>query len=102
MILPIKFKADWAAISERRQQQILRDNTRENSKRIPHEYKVGDKVSKTRPGIQPKLRRKRDGPYEVIAVYNNGTLRIRRGAITERVNITRLMPFNEGPPDTPN
>jgi transposase InsO family protein len=101
MILPMKFKADWAGIQERRQQQILRDNTRENAKRIPHEYKIGDKVSKTRPGILPKLRRKRDVPYEVIAVYNNGTLRIRRGAITERVNIRRLAPFTEAPPGAP-
>ena len=101
MILPKKFKADWAAIQERRQQQILRDNTRENSKRIPHEYNIGDKVSKTRPGIQPKLRRKRDGPYEVIAVYNNGTLRIRRGAVTERVNIRRLTPFTDDAPAVP-
>jgi transposase InsO family protein len=95
MILPLQFKANWAAIHERRSQQILRDNKRENDKRIPHEYKVGDKVTKARPGIQPKLRQKRDGPFEVIAVYNNGTLRIRQGAVTERVNIRRLMPYTE-------
>jgi transposase InsO family protein len=95
MILPIQFKANWAAINERRRQEIMRNNKRENDKRIPHAYKVGDKVAKTRPGIQPKLRQKRDGPYEVIAVLNNGTLRIRRGAITERVNIRRLTPFTE-------
>jgi hypothetical protein len=102
VILPIRFKADWAAIQERRQQQILRDNVRENATRIPHEYKVGDKVSKTRPGIQPKLRRKRDGPYEVIAVDDTGTIRIRQGAIAERLNIRRVMPFNEDTQDAPN
>jgi transposase InsO family protein len=62
MILPVKFKADWALIQERRQQQILHDNNRKNATRIPHEYKVGDKFSKIRPGIQAKLRQKRDGP----------------------------------------
>jgi transposase InsO family protein len=58
MILPIQFKANWAAINERRRQEIMRNNKRENDKRIPHAYKVGDKVAKTRPGIQPKLRQK--------------------------------------------
>ena len=73
-------------------------NKHENEKRIPHQYKVGDQVSKTRPGMQSKLSRKRDGPYEVIAVYNNGTIRIRRGAITERLNIRRVTPFEEWAP----
>ena len=95
MILPIKFQADWAAIQQRRLQESLRNNKHENEKRIPHQYKVGDQVSKTRPGMQSKLSRKRDGPYEVIAVYNNGTIRIRRGAITERLNIRRVTPFEE-------
>ena len=61
----------------------------------PHTYSVGDKVAKRRPGILPKLRRKRDGPYEVTAVYNNGTVRIRRGAVQERINIRRLNPYHE-------
>jgi transposase InsO family protein len=95
MILPIKFQADWAAIQQRRLQESLRNNKHENERRIPHQYKVGDQVSKTRPGMQSKLSRKRDGPYEVIAVYNNGTIRIRRGAITERLNIRRVTPFEE-------
>ena len=95
MILPIKFKTDWAQIQQRRQQEINRNNARENKKRIDYQYKVGDKVSKRKPGIIPKLRRKRDGPYEVIAVYNNGTVRIRRGAVSQRLNIRRIYPFQE-------
>jgi transposase InsO family protein len=93
MILPIKFKADWAAIHERRRQEVQRNNANENDKRLPHKYRVGDQVSKTRPGLQPKLSSKRDGPYDVVAVYNNGTIRIRRGAIEERLNIRRVTPF---------
>jgi transposase InsO family protein len=76
MILPLKFTADWELIQTRRQKEMLRNNARENSKRIPHTYSVGDQVCKRRTGILPKLRRKRDGPYEVTAVYNNGTVRI--------------------------
>ena len=94
MILPMTFKANWASIRERRQKEINRNNERENSKRLEHTYKVGDMVSKAKPGKQPKLRRKRDGPYEVVAVYDNGTVKIRRGAVDERINIRRVYPFH--------
>jgi len=95
MLLPIKFQADWMAIQQRRQKEINRNNARENKRRIPHAYKVGDQVSKRRPGILPKLRRKREGPFEVIAVFDNGTVRIRRGAVTERLNIRRIQPYQD-------
>ena len=99
MILPVKFKADWALIHARRQEEIERNNRRENASRIPHEYKVGDTVSKRTGGILPKLRRKREGPYEVVAVHNNGTVSIRRGAITERLNIRRVNPYIDTTPN---
>ena len=44
MILPIKFKADWAMIALSKQARINQSNKKENSKRIPHEYKVRYKV----------------------------------------------------------
>jgi hypothetical protein len=97
MILPVKFKADWAMIHSRRQEEIERNNRRENAKRIPHEYNIGDTMSKRTGGILPKLRRKREGPYEVTAFHNNGTISIRRGAITERLNIRRVDPYTTTP-----
>ena len=95
MLLPIQFKADWEAIRARRQRLMVENNQRENAKRLAHDYKVGDMVSKTRPGILRKLRRKRDGPFLVTKVNDNGTLEIRQGAITECVNIRRLTPYHE-------
>ena len=95
MILPLKFKADWAMIQARHQEEIERNNRRENAKRLDHTYKVGDTVSKRTGGTLPKLRRKREGPYTVTAVHNNGTISIRRGPITERLNIRRVDPYNE-------
>ena len=93
MLLPIQFKADWEAIRAKRQALIDENNARENSRRIAHTYKVGDKVSKQRPGILPKLSRKRDGPYTITKVYTNGTVCIRNGATTERINIRRIAPY---------
>jgi hypothetical protein len=66
-MLPIKFKANWTTIQQRRLQEVQQNNKSKNKKRIPHNYEVGDKVSKTQPGIQPKSSSKRDGPNDIIA-----------------------------------
>ena len=46
-------------------------------------------------GTLRKLSAPRRGPYTVTRVYTNGTLRIKRGAISERVNIRHIWLFNE-------
>jgi hypothetical protein len=96
MILPINFKADWSAIEKQRQKETGRNNRRENSARIHHEYKVNDKILLKKPGKHlRKLEAPRTGPHKVIAVYTNGTIRIQRGHISERVNIRRVTPYFE-------
>ncbi len=95
MILPIRFKANWALIAQRQQKNIQKNNTRENAQRLPHDYQPGDKVLLERPGIQRKLATPREGPYEVIRAYTNGTVRIQRGIVSQRVNIRRLTPYYE-------
>jgi hypothetical protein len=98
MILPTKFKADWAAIALRKQDIINKSNARENKKRIFHEYKIGQKVLLEKPGINPKLEAPREGPYEVVHVSTNGTVRIQKGVVTQRVNIRRLTPYFDRSP----
>ena len=94
MILPIQFKTDWARVQQQRQQRINESNMRENRNRIPHEYKVGDKVCKEYSRLRaPKLAPLRDGPYIVRGVQTNGTLRIQKGAVTETVNVRRVKPY---------
>ena len=93
MVLPIKFEADWNKIKQDRQRKINASNARENRNRIPHEYKVGDKVLLTKTGILPKMEAPRTGPHTVNKVYPNGTVELQRGTISERVNIRRLLPF---------
>jgi hypothetical protein len=44
MVLPIKFMADWGPIEQQRQKEMVHNNRRENSSRISHDYKVGDKI----------------------------------------------------------
>ena len=43
-ILPIFHIADWKYIQDKKQRLINYNNKRENSKRIPHIYKVNDQV----------------------------------------------------------
>jgi hypothetical protein len=72
-----------------------RNNIRENASIISHDYKVGDKILLTKPGKHlRKLEAPRTGPYTVAAIYN-GTLRIQKGKVNERVNIRRLFPYFE-------
>ena len=95
MILPMKFKADWARIRANRQRVMMLSNQRENSKRINHDYKVGEKILLTKPGILRKMSTPREGPYLVHKVHTNSTLHIKRGAIAKHVNARRLTPFVE-------
>ena len=41
------------------------------------------------------LENPRAGPYDVTAVHANGTIRIQRGSINQRVNLRRVTPYFE-------
>ena len=94
MFLPVKYVADWAQIRLQRQKEINKSNKRENSSRIPHEYHKGDRVLLTTPGILPKLKSPRTGPYNVVDVHDNGTVTIEKGHVRQRVNIRRILPYH--------
>jgi hypothetical protein len=96
MVLPIKFVADWGAIEQQRQKEMAPNNKRENATVINHDYKVGDKVLLKKPGKHlKKLEAPRTGPYTVTAIYTNGTLRIQKGNVNERVKIRSFFPYFE-------
>ena len=95
MILPIQFKADWALITRQKQDMINKSNQYENKKRIPHEYQVGEKVLLERPGILRKMSTPRQGPYQILRVFPNGTVLLDKGTFHHRVNIRRITPHME-------
>ena len=72
---------------------MIRNNTRENSKRLEHTYKIGDKVLIVKLREQrekvPKLRKTVEGPYKISRVYRNGTVEILCGNYHEKNNIRR-------------
>ena len=71
---------------------ISKNNQRENLKRKPHQYTAGDTVwfkqeERVKFGGSPW-----EGPFPVLQVNTNGTLRIQRGAIIETVNMRNIKP----------
>ncbi len=95
MILPIWFEVQWVDVRQRWQSEIERNNRWENAKKIAYAYQAGDKVLHTDSRIRPKLSQPRHGPYIIEQVNANGTIHIRRGQISETVNLRRLTPFFE-------
>jgi hypothetical protein len=68
MFFPTKFVANWQTQAQNRKIQLKKGVTRENVKRLPHRYHVGDRVL-VRHDMdgQPhaKMKRPTSGPYTV-------------------------------------
>ena len=94
MIFDLAFTRDWEKSIQKRQAAIMHNNAKENKKRVPHTYSVGDKVLLERGNLQRKLAPLRDGPYKIIKVYPNGTLQIQKGIVRQRVSIRRCTPYS--------
>ena len=95
MLHDVSHVADWELIRLRKQKIIDNSTARENAKRIHHDYAVGDKVLINEDGIARKLHPPTEGPYTILQVYTNGTVKIQRGLVRERINIWRLTPYWE-------
>ena len=83
---------DWRVVTATNQRQVDIDNVRENSKRVTHEYAVGDQVYLEMTGIYRKLDYRKNGPYIITGVFTIGTVRVQRGQVNERINTRRLKP----------
>ena len=94
MIFPINYLAEWDVINKRKQKRINESNARENSKRVEWDHKIGDLFLVTDNDIQRKLDYQSKGPYKIIQVHSNGTVNIQNGAVTERINIRRCIPYH--------
>ena len=97
MIMHSKVKTCWDSIHEARKKMSEDSNEKENKKRIKHNYSVNDLVLiLPTPGeTRAKLRRPTKGPYKIVKVYKNETVKIQRRSYTETINICQLKPYNE-------
>jgi hypothetical protein len=88
MLFDIPFIADWNKIGDYRQCQTDLNTTRENSKRVNYDDKVGNKVLLTEEGILHKAECPYSKkPWTITTIHTNGTIRIQCGTKLERLNI---------------
>ncbi|KAF4034739.1 hypothetical protein GN244_ATG13278 [Phytophthora infestans] len=93
MFFDMKHDTDWVEEHRRKADQIKRNDEREKSKIVNWDYTPGDKVLPRRDaGVQGKTLPLFDGPYEVLAVQDTGTLTLDKGRYIEKVNLRRVCP----------
>jgi hypothetical protein len=99
MLFDIPFLFDWSEIGKRWQLLVDRSDARENKKRVPHDYAVGQKAMIIKATDRSHLAKTEDpheGPYVITQeVFTNGTVHLQRGSINERLNVRRLTPYFE-------
>jgi hypothetical protein len=97
MLFNILFIADWKKIGEHRQLLTDRNTACENKRRIDYDYQVGQKVLIRNDGILHKAEfRYLREPWLITSVHTNGTIRVQCGNKSERMNIQRVTPFDDG------
>jgi cation transport regulator ChaB len=92
MLFDLSFTTEYKEIKKRKEEASDANTHKENSKQVKHEYKVNDQIL-----LQKKLSTKRDGLYQVVQVYSNGTLKIRKGIYVQRVSMRRCVPYVMAP-----
>ena len=94
MILNITHVANWELIRQNKQKLIDKNNKLENAKRVEHTNKKGDLVLLRR-GTENKYETPYKGPFDILQVNDNGTVRLKVGAVEDTYNIRRLTPYTE-------
>ena len=94
MLFNITKVIDWKLITQNKIKQVRKDNARENSKRIPHKYKVGDRVFQIKKGVKRKLSNRKSDTFTITCIYTNGTVKLRQNNKTMKLNIRNIEPFH--------
>ncbi len=97
-MLNVNFEANWQYIKDRKQKLILQNNKRENTKRIPHEYQVGDQVMVLQEPNRKHGADRYKGPYSINHVYDNGTVKLTQntpagGVVFQTWNVRQITPY---------
>ena len=90
MLFNMPFTADWTKIEKNKQKVTNKSNITENDKRVDYEYEVYDEVFIYRDGHYRKLDGPFLGPFRIVQVYTNGTVRIQSGTTTDISSIWRI------------
>ena len=95
MFLNLPLISDLEVLRQHREAAMNENLIIANSKRIIHDYAIGEKVLVKNPkGDKYKLQAKAEGPFKITRVHTNGTVTIQRTpSVTERINIRRIKPY---------
>ena len=93
MLFNMKKVINWQLITNNKCKQITCDNARENTERIPHQYKIEDEVLRFKRSIQRKYAKNKSNPYRITAVPTNGTVTIAQGAKHKTISIRNIEPY---------
>ena len=93
MLFNMKKVINWRLITKNKRKQIACDNTRENTERIPYQYKVGDEVLRIKRGIQRKYSKGKSDPYRIKKVHTNSTVTIAQGVKHQTISIRNIEPY---------
>ena len=93
MLFNMKKVINWRLITENKRKQIVRDNIRENTERIPYQYQVGDEVLRIKRGVQRKYSKSKSNPYRIKKVHTNGTVTIAQGGKHQTISIRNIKPY---------
>jgi hypothetical protein len=99
MLFRQKIFIDWEHFKALHNKQAMQNNVKENKKRLEHHYQVGDKVlillkpneRQKRPKISPTTQSR--GPFTILKIFDNGTVKIECGSYTDVVSIRRITPY---------
>lgn len=92
-ILNVKFHADWKFIKDRKQKLINANNRRENRKCVNHVYQVNDQVMAIRDRSLKHGEPQYNGPYCILEVRNNRTVKVQTEKYTQILNIRQVFPY---------
>jgi hypothetical protein len=99
MIFRQKILIDWVAMKQVRRLQAVANNAKENKKRLGHIYKVDALVLMIKKPYELAkagkitLRPYSKGPYRILKLYKNGTVKIQCRSFTDILSIRRIMPY---------
>ena len=94
-ILPIFHQADWKYIKAKKQRLINMNNKRENAKRITHEYQINDKILLLRQKRNKHGEKEYDGPFTILDIHNNGSIKIQKSNYTDVVHKRQVIPYHD-------
>ena len=89
-ILNTRREADWKIIKDHKLRLINRGN-----ERVEHTYRVGNKILLKNEWKTKFNQDAYKGSYTITAVRDNGTVRVRKGRVTDTYNLRNIILYEE-------